>query len=186
MNRLAVATVVALAICVGGPAWADIAPPPGYVETCTVERMSEGGDSCIECRGSFQDREACAGEWEPQGYDKRCQTRGASVWTEIWCTSADGSGTDAPDDAAPSDDEAAAADEGSTDDAATEATDETGADETGADEAGEDEAGDDEAQETAPADPPARSRGCSAADGSAPAAAFAFALCGLAVARRRR
>ena len=175
MNRLVVATVVVLGAAISVPAAADIAPPPGYEETCTLEQVQVPGNSCVECRGSFQDREACATEWSPQGYEKACQTRGASVWTEIWCTAAEApaaeegsaEGTPAPDDT----DDETAAEEGTTDEAA--ATDDG-------------EAGDDEAQETAPADPPARSRGCATAASGGASAGMGLLLLGLVGLRRRR
>lgn len=186
MNRLVVATVVALGAAISVPAAADIAPPPGYEETCTLEQVQVAGNSCVECRGSFQDREACATEWSPQGYEKACQTRGASVWTEIWCTAADpaaegsaegsAEGTPAEDDA----DDEAAADEGTTDETDEGTTDEAAA----TDDDGEE--GDDEAQETAPADPPARSRGCATAASGGASAGMGLLLLGLVGLRRRR
>jgi len=63
---------------------ADVAPDPDYVESCTLEKQRESGDECFECRASFQDPDACKHHAEG-GYAPRCQTRGASVWTEIWC-----------------------------------------------------------------------------------------------------
>jgi len=183
MNRLVVATVVVLGAAISVPAAADIAPPPGYEETCTLEQVQVPGNSCVECRGSFQDREACATEWSPQGYEKACQTRGASVWTEIWCTAAEApaaeegsaEGTPAPDDT----DDETAAEEGTTDETDEGTTDEAAATDDG-------EAGDDEAQETAPADPPARSRGCATAASGGASAGMGLLLLGLVGLRRRR
>jgi MYXO-CTERM domain-containing protein len=63
---------------------ADVAPDPDYVESCTLDKQRESGDECFECRASFQDRDACKHHAEG-GFAPRCQTRGASVWTEIWC-----------------------------------------------------------------------------------------------------
>jgi LPXTG-motif cell wall-anchored protein len=63
---------------------ADVAPDPDYVESCTLEKQRENGEECFECRASFQDPDACKQHAEG-GFAPRCQTRGASVWTEIWC-----------------------------------------------------------------------------------------------------
>lgn len=64
---------------------ADVAPDPSYVESCTLEQQKQSGDECLECRASFQDPEACRTEHATGGFAQRCRTRGASVWTEIWC-----------------------------------------------------------------------------------------------------
>lgn len=67
-----------------GPARADIPPPAGYVESCTPEKACPGRAS-VSCRGSFRDADGCRKEFAPQGMTYACRTRGASVWTEIWC-----------------------------------------------------------------------------------------------------
>ncbi len=73
--------VVALAL-------ADIPPPPGYTETCTVELACPSAQGVV-CSGSFfGDRTVCEREWATKGYSKACQTRGASTWDEVWCSNA--------------------------------------------------------------------------------------------------
>ena len=68
---------------------ADIAPPPGYVEQCTVEKQQAVGKSCVACpndyRSTFADAgpSACQVQYEPLGYTKACNSYGASVWTEV-------------------------------------------------------------------------------------------------------
>ena len=76
-------------------ALADIPPPPGYEETCTVELVcaSEQG---VTCAASFNDRDACERDWGDKGYSKACKTRGASTWTEVWCSTAAPVGPDQP------------------------------------------------------------------------------------------
>ena len=81
-----------LAAFVGGtgPASADVAPAPDYVEQCTVAVVQEAGEQCVSCGDSYHgDREACARRFEPEGYARRCRTRGASTWDEVWCRPAD-------------------------------------------------------------------------------------------------
>jgi hypothetical protein len=65
---------------------ADIAPPPGYVEKCSVERQQRGGEECVLCSDSyFRAPDACQKRLQPARYEHRCQTAGASTWSEVWC-----------------------------------------------------------------------------------------------------
>lgn len=68
-------------------AFADLAPPPGFVETCTVANHSSDTAKCVACRASFQGRASCEA-LEAQGYRQACRTGGASVWTEVMCVAA--------------------------------------------------------------------------------------------------
>ncbi|MDP2312707.1 MAG: hypothetical protein Q8P41_07365 [Pseudomonadota bacterium] len=63
---------------------ADIAPSPDYVETCTVEQRCTEAEEGKICSASFQGREDCAA-LETAGWTKKCQTSGASVWSEVFC-----------------------------------------------------------------------------------------------------
>ncbi|MFO0571493.1 MAG: hypothetical protein U0263_38035 [Polyangiaceae bacterium] len=77
---------LALCFAVTSFAWsaaADVPPEPGYVESCTLEKQKQSGDECVSCSASFQDPKAC--QSQHAGFEQRCRTRGASVWTEIWC-----------------------------------------------------------------------------------------------------
>lgn len=69
-------------------ALADVAPPDDYVETCTVERQCEGGNGIVCGDSYFGDRTACQRAWADKGYARKCSTRGASTWDEVWCASA--------------------------------------------------------------------------------------------------
>jgi hypothetical protein len=66
------------------PVWADIPPPPGYVEKCSVEIQQKSGEECRLCGASFQGRGDCQ-KLASQGYSERCRSAGASVWQEVWC-----------------------------------------------------------------------------------------------------
>ena len=71
-------------------AHADLPPPPGYEEKCTIAKQQQIGEKCISCGDAYHsDVDACKIKYEPQGYVKKCQTSGASVWTEIWCKPSD-------------------------------------------------------------------------------------------------
>lgn len=74
-----------LALLVALAAQADIAPPRGYVETCTVERQQEPGSTCLSCSTTFREPDACATRHAQDGYTHRCRTDGASTWSEVWC-----------------------------------------------------------------------------------------------------
>lgn len=74
-------------------AWADVPPPEGFVETCTVEKQAAPGQECVLCGDSYyKTPDACATKLTPSGYSKACRTRGASTWKEVWCKK----GTGAP------------------------------------------------------------------------------------------
>jgi len=70
---------------------ADVAPPAGYVEQCTVDKQQAVGKSCVACPNDYRSfladagPSACQVQYEPQGYTKACKSYGASVWTEVWC-----------------------------------------------------------------------------------------------------
>ncbi len=71
-----------VALLASGIARADLPPPEGYVERCTVEVCGAAGGEM--CRASFKGRETCEA-LEARGYTARCRTRGASVWAEALC-----------------------------------------------------------------------------------------------------
>ncbi len=71
-------------LCIG-QARADVAPPPWYVEQCTLEKQQVEGKSCVTCPSGRGDMTACENQYAGQGYTKACNSYGASVWTEIWC-----------------------------------------------------------------------------------------------------
>lgn len=80
-----------LAVSVPSLARADVAPEDGYVETCTVEKQQGAGEQCLSCGDAYHgDRDACQRQYAGDGYTKRCQTYGASVWKEVWCKKAAG------------------------------------------------------------------------------------------------
>ena len=65
--------------------YADVPPPPGYVEQCTIEKQckkEEEGDACSAWHG---DRDTCQKKHAQDGFVFKCKSRGASVWTEVYC-----------------------------------------------------------------------------------------------------
>ena len=72
-------------------AFADVAPPVGYVEQCTVEKQQAAGKACVACKNDYTSfvgdaGDRCAQQYEPMSYTKVCKSYGASAWTEVWCT----------------------------------------------------------------------------------------------------
>lgn len=100
-------SLVVATLGVAGSALADVAPPPDYVETCTVDQQQGDGETCVSCEVSFEDFEACINTYEPQGYELRCKTAGASVYSEVFCMAnqggAAGAGAEPTNDASESD-----------------------------------------------------------------------------------
>ena len=65
-------------------ALADVPPPPGYKESCTVKLQCGPEEVGTTCDGWHGGREACEA-LEADGWTKKCQTRGASTWDEVFC-----------------------------------------------------------------------------------------------------
>ena len=78
-------------------AFADVPPPPGYVEGCTVEKQQKKGEACQSCRAWHGERDKCSKTLGKNGYSQRCKTRGASAWSEVWCKRAAKGTTKKPD-----------------------------------------------------------------------------------------
>lgn len=81
--RPAVALLL-LAFIPVGLARADVPPPSGYVEKCTVEKKQQPGTTCEACASS-RSQDACSPKYQGTKFTKVCQTWGASAWTEVWC-----------------------------------------------------------------------------------------------------
>lgn len=86
-RRLALIAATLLAVT-GSPVAADMPPPPGHVETCTLEARRLPGQECRVCGAYFGSRAECD-QLGTQGYRSQCRSYGASVWREIWCRPAD-------------------------------------------------------------------------------------------------
>lgn len=64
---------------------ADIPPPAGYVEQCTIEKQCTKDEEGDACRAWHGDREVCTKKHAQDGFSLKCRSRGASVWTEVYC-----------------------------------------------------------------------------------------------------
>ena len=64
---------------------ADIAPPPGFVESCTLARHKSPARECLGCSAYHGNSNHCSESLASYGFTHSCSTRGASVWAEVWC-----------------------------------------------------------------------------------------------------
>ncbi len=82
--RLVAVPFAASVALLASSARADLAPPPNYVESCTIENAPKDQE-CHRCGAFFGNRTWCSDELASYGFSQQCRTRGASVWGEIWC-----------------------------------------------------------------------------------------------------
>ena len=79
--------VFAAVLGASSPVWADIAPPPGYVEQCSVSKQQKAGETCTVCGVNAQDDpDSCQKLHAGDGACRRCSTRGGTFFDEIWCS----------------------------------------------------------------------------------------------------
>lgn len=67
---------------------ADVPPPDGYIEQCTVARKEQPGTTCEACPNSYesyQGNDPCITKYTGTKFAKACRSGGASFWTEVWC-----------------------------------------------------------------------------------------------------
>jgi hypothetical protein len=64
---------------------ADIAPPPGWKESCTEDQQKKPGEECLSCSAYYGNVQHCSKLLASYEFESRCKTRGASVWSELWC-----------------------------------------------------------------------------------------------------
>ena len=61
---------------------ADIAPPPGFVESCTLQKQSRAGRECFNCSAYHGNANHCSESLKTYGFSESCRSRGASVWSD--------------------------------------------------------------------------------------------------------
>jgi MYXO-CTERM domain-containing protein len=71
-----------------GTAAADLPPPAGFVETCTTEKQTKPGSECLSCSAFHGNAQHCSASLASYGFTQSCRSRGASVWSEVWCRAA--------------------------------------------------------------------------------------------------
>jgi hypothetical protein len=86
--RLAIA--LGTSLLVASIARADVAPPPGYDEPCSLEKVQKDGQDCKLCKTYHGHPADYCSKEAGEGYSQSCRTSGASVWSEVWCKPAGG------------------------------------------------------------------------------------------------
>jgi hypothetical protein len=64
---------------------ADVPPPPNYVESCTVAKQCRPGEEGTTCGTYHGEPDKCRKLHASDGFVHKCNTRGASVWSEVYC-----------------------------------------------------------------------------------------------------
>ena len=72
-------------LTLAGAARADVPPPDGYVETCTLANKQTATSECLACAADYNNFGRCSPLLSPYCYSKVCKTWGASAYTELWC-----------------------------------------------------------------------------------------------------
>ena len=80
------------------PAIADVPPPEGYVETCTIAKRQTATSECLACASWVSQINRCTNLLVPYCYTKVCKTYGASAWTEVFCRTKDPNAPVVPSD----------------------------------------------------------------------------------------
>src|SRR5689334_9581553 len=84
----AVVAVVVATVCVHGAA-ADILPPPSRPEAetsdCHASKVARDGESCFDCRTTYDAEDDCALESLALGRERRCIVRNRTTIDEVWC-----------------------------------------------------------------------------------------------------
>ncbi|HVU04545.1 MAG TPA: hypothetical protein VHE30_22460, partial [Polyangiaceae bacterium] len=81
-------TAAAFLTTLASHALADLAPPGGYVESCTLEKQAAAGLECLSCRAFYGNHDHCSKSLASYGFSQKCRARGASSWSEVWCRAA--------------------------------------------------------------------------------------------------
>lgn len=98
MRHVIALAALALALStITSDARADLAPPPGYVEQCTLEKLQKDSTlTCESCSTYFREADKCERQFAGTAFTKQCRAGGASTWTELWCKPTGKGDTNAP------------------------------------------------------------------------------------------
>jgi hypothetical protein len=77
---------------------ADLPPPPGFVESCTLAKQSRAGRECLGCSAYHGNSNHCSMSLAEYGFTESCRSRGASAWSEVWCRAASPQAKPVPQD----------------------------------------------------------------------------------------
>jgi MYXO-CTERM domain-containing protein len=96
MRPLHLLVAATLALTFAAASRADVAPPTGFVETCTLEKQASPGQECHDCRAYYGNHDHCSNSLSSFGFSQKCRSRGASSWSEVWCRAASPSAAKLP------------------------------------------------------------------------------------------
>lgn len=88
LRRTIPLSVALVASALSDEATADLAPPDGYVEQCTVAKKQRSSSECVECRTMremYANADRCIVLLTPYCFQKVCEALGGSSYPEIWC-----------------------------------------------------------------------------------------------------
>jgi hypothetical protein len=83
------------------PARADVAPPSGYTEKCTLEKKTTPTSECVQCqaiREGYPNADRCTSLLSPYCYVLVCGAWGGVSYPEIWCRTKGSSNPAVPQD----------------------------------------------------------------------------------------
>jgi hypothetical protein len=83
------AGAIALSAVIALPALADVPPPRGYVERCTVARQQTATTECVACAANYMLPDRCQTMLTHYAYHQVCQTRGNSSAIQVFCRDKD-------------------------------------------------------------------------------------------------
>jgi hypothetical protein len=88
MNQrlLVFALAFSVSIVFACPAWADVPPPDGYVERCTIADQQTATSECLDCYATRGMADRCEPLLVPYCFTKVCHTWSGS--SEVWCRTA--------------------------------------------------------------------------------------------------
>jgi hypothetical protein len=89
MRRLGWFAGWVVTLTVTSSALADVPPPEGYEEKCTVAKQQTTTTECLTCASMHGQTDRCASVLAPYCYVYVCKTYGASAWTEVLCRAKD-------------------------------------------------------------------------------------------------
>lgn len=100
LRRTITLSVALLASASARPTVADMAPPDGYVEQCTVAKKQRSTSECIECRTMremYANADRCTLLLSPYCFQKVCDAWGGASYPEVWCRTKSASAPTLPD-----------------------------------------------------------------------------------------
>jgi hypothetical protein len=100
LQKIVALSAFGFALAQGHQAVADMPPPAGYVEQCTVAKKQTASSECVECRSMramYANSDRCTLLLSPYCFQKVCEALGGASYPEIWCRTKDASAPTLPD-----------------------------------------------------------------------------------------